>query len=788
MPTVTEPESPTPEGLQLADALLEQKEWLRITLATTADAAITADASGRVTSLNSVAESLTGWRSDDAAGVLLVEVFKIVDATSRNPIEGPALRALREGVVVGLANHTLLIARDGTEWLVEDSAAPVRNPAGAIVGVVLIFRDITERRRREQAAKQALDFVKEIVTTLREPFLVLDEGLRVRTANDAYYRAFRVSGDETVGRSLQELGDGQWGIPALLALLTKQIPEEIDVHDFEVERDFPEIGFRNMLLNARRFPPEGENSTLILLAFKDITDRKRSEAAVRGSELRYRRLFQTAKDGILILDADTGKIIDANPFMSGLLGYEHDEFLGEELWQIGLFKDKDESRAAYRELKEKAYIRYDHLPLKTKGGQEVEVEFVSNIYSVEGNLVAQCNIRDITDRSRLERKTHEQATALADLHRRKDEFLAMLSHELRNPLSPILNAVQLLRLQDDEGSLQKEARNVIERQVGHMARLVDDLLEISRITTGRVRLQQERLDARGIVERAIESARPLIARRRHELTVAQPTEPIWLHADSTRLEQVLVNLLNNAAKYTEEGGRIWLDVRQEGDEMVLSVTDSGDGIAAEVLPRVFDLFSQADRSLDRSQGGLGIGLALVQRLVEMHRGTVMAHSAGPGQGSEFVVRLPVLLSPERKSKPIPAKPVDQAAPGSRILVVDDNEDSADMLAKLLERSGHEARTAYTGPEALDIAAGYMPDLVLLDIGLPEIDGYEVARRLRLIPGLEQIKIVAMTGYGQDTDIRLAQEAGFDSHQVKPINFARVLELLATMLSPPDTKA
>jgi PAS domain S-box-containing protein len=786
VPTITEPEPPAPERQRSANALLEQQEWLRVILASIGDAVITADASGQVTSLNAAAESLTGWKSDEVAGVPLLEVFKIADENGHWPIESPAGRALREGVAVGLANHTLLFAKDGTKRLIEDSAAPIYNEAGEVAGVVLVFRDVTERRQHEREAKEALSYAEEIVATLREPFLVLDNGLKVKTANAAFYRAFHVSGENTVGRFIYELGNGQWDIPALRTLLERQIPEEIAVHDFEVEHDFPEIGTRSMRLNGRRFPPEGKNPTLILLAIGDVTERKRSDAALKGSELRYRRLFQTAKDGILILDADTGKIIDANPFMSGLLGYEHDEFLGQELWQIGLFQDKEESRAAYRELRAKAYIRYDHLPLKTKGGREVEVEFVSNIYPVEGHQVAQCNIRDITDRSRLERKTQEQASALADLHRRKDEFLAMLSHELRNPLSPILNAVHLLRLQGDEGLLQREARSVIERQVGQLTRLIDDLLEVSRITTGRVRLQQDRLDMRGVVERGIESARPLIARRRHELSVSLPAEPIWLYADSTRLEQVVVNLLNNAAKYTEEGGQIWLTIRQEGDEMVLRVRDTGVGIAPEVLPRVFDLFTQADRSLDRSQGGLGIGLALVQRLVEMHRGTAVAHSAGLGRGAEFIVRLPVLLSPARQSPPDLTRPADLPARGSRILVVDDNEDSAEMLAKLLARSGHVVRTAYTGPTALEVAAEWLPEVVLLDIGLPGINGYEVARRLRLIPQLAVVKIVAMTGYGQEADVRLAQEAGFDSHQVKPINFTNVLELLATMLSPPDS--
>ena len=764
-------------------ALYEQKEWLRVTLSNVSDAVITADAGGGVTSMNQEAQSLTGWTTVEAAGLPLEVVFRLINQKSRQPIENPASRSLRESVIVGLTNHSLLVARDGTERPVDDSASPIYNEAGEVAGVVLVFRDVADRGRHERAAHEALTYAEEVVATLREPFLVLDNALKIKTANAAFYRAFHVAQENTVGRFIHELGNGQWDIPFLRTLLKKPIPEEVAVNDFVVEHDFPEIGPRSMLLNARRFPPEGENPTLILLAIEDRTERMRADATVKDSELRYRRLFQTAKDGILILNAGTGKIIDANPFMSGLLGYEHDEFLGKELWQIGLFRDKEESRAAYQKLKEKAYIRYDHLPLKTKGGREVEVEFVSNIYSVDGRQVAQCNIRDITDRCRLERKTQEQASALADLHRRKDEFLAMLSHELRNPLSPILNAVHLLRLQGEESLIQREARSVIERQVGQLARLVDDLLEVSRITTGRVRLRSERLDMRSVVERAVESARTLIARRRHELSVSQPTEPIWLYADSTRLEQVVVNLLNNAAKYTEEGGRIRLEILQEGDEMVLRVSDTGVGIAPEVISHVFDLFTQADRSLDRSQGGLGIGLALVQRLVEMHRGTVSAHSGGLGRGSEFTVRLPVLLSLPKFSPPSPPKRVDSPAGGWRILVVDDNEDSAEMLAKLLAGSGHIVRTAYTGPAALDVAAECLPDVVLLDIGLPGINGYEVARRLRLIPQLKGIKIVAMTGYGQEADIRLAHEAGFDSHQVKPINFDKVLELLSTLLSP-----
>ncbi len=629
----------------------------------------------------------------------------------------------------------------------------------------------------------ALQYAEEILATLREPFLVLDRDLRIMTANASFYRAFHASEPETVGHFLHELGDGQWNIPALRALLGEAIPKAISVQEFEVEHDFPAIGPRSMPLNARRFPPDGEHPTLVLLAIRDVTERKRSEAALRDSELRFRRLFLTAKDGILILDADDGKIIEANPFMGGLLGYELGDFLGKELWEIGLFQDKEANREAYRVLRATGYIRYENLPLRTKGGDEVEVEFVSNLYMVGDRQVAQCNIRDITRRSRMEREAMTQATAMADLHRRKDESLAMLSHELRNPLSPILNAVHLLRLQVGENLIQREARDIIERQVGQLSRLVDDLLEVAVFTSGKIRLQAVRLDMRGVVERAAESARPLIIRRGHVLTLDLPGEPIWLIADPARLEQVVVNLLNNAAKYTDEGGRIWLGIRSEGGAMVLSVRDTGIGIDVKQFPDIFDLFTQAARSLDRAQGGLGIGLSLVQRLVEMHQGTVEVRSGGLGRGSEFLIRLPMPMTEESEPPPDLETPAGRPTHGGRVLVVDDNVDSAETLAKLLRRSGHEVRTAYSGPAAPVAAGEQLPDVVLLDIGLPGLDGYEVARRLRQDARLKDVRLVAMTGYGQESDLQLAREAGFDQHAVKPVNFPKVLELLAT---PPAT--
>jgi PAS domain S-box-containing protein len=502
--------------------------------------------------------------------------------------------------------------------------------------------------------------------------------------------------------------------------------------------------------------------------------------SVRSSEVRYRRLFEAAQDAIFILDGDSGRITDANPYITQLLGYSHAEFLGKELWEIGLFRDIEASRIAYRELKRSGFIRYEHLPLHTKDGRKVEVEFVSNVYDVAGETVIQCNIRDITERSRLERQTQEQAVALADISRRKDEFLAMLSHELRNPLSSILNAVYLLRLQKDEDLIQQQARNIIERQVGHLARLIDDLLEISRITVGSIQLRQERLDLRGIVDRAVETVRSLIDRRKQTLAVELPPEPVWLIADPTRLEQVIGNLLNNAVKYTDEGGSIWLTLEQEG-EAVLRVRDTGIGIAPELLPHIFDLFTQADRASDRSQGGLGIGLTLVEKLVGMHGGTAQAFSAGLGLGSEFTIRLPIAVP---MFKPSQAAPVAEASEvisrPSRVLVVDDNLDAAESMATWLQLAGHDVQTAYGGPAALEAAVAFRPTIVLLDIGLPEMDGHEVARLLRQTPGLDNAWLIALTGYGRKEDYRLSEEAGFDHHLVKPADPQKLRTLLASL--------
>ncbi len=530
---------------------------------------------------------------------------------------------------------------------------------------------------------------------------------------------------------------------------------------------------RSLELYAFRVDDEPLRSVGVL--FKDVTDRKHADGLLRDSEERYRRLFESAKDGILVLDFSSGVIIDANPFMTELIGYSAAELAGKELWQIGLFADKAGSEAAVRQLQEQGYIRFENLPLQSKSGRTVEVDVVGNAYREHSHKVIQCNIRDISERCALERTMRSHAEALAVIDRRKDEFLAMLSHELRAPLAPIVSAAQILRLRENEGLVERQACMIIERQVGQLKYLVDDLLEVSRITQGKVHLRAEPVVLDTIIELAVEAVTPLMEWRHHQLTVTLPKAPLGLTGDGARLEQVVVNLLTNAAKYTDEGGRIWLSLDLESDTAVLRVRDNGIGMSADLLPHVFDLFTQEERSLDRAQGGLGIGLSLVRRLVEAHGGTVAATSA-PGLGSEFVVRLPLTTTaPMLPLRSLP-KPATEAR--CQVLVVDDSIDTAESLALLLSAAGHRVRTAHDGPTALASIAQATPDAVVMDIGLPGIDGYEVARRVRRRPGTDRLVMVAMTGYGQERDRLLAHEAGFNHHLVKPADLDELLRILA----------
>ncbi len=384
-------------------------------------------------------------------------------------------------------------------------------------------------------------------------------------------------------------------------------------------------------------------------------------------------------------------------------------------------------------------------------------------------------------------QVNELREASEAANRAKDEFLAMLGHELRNPLSPIVTALHLMNLRG--GNDGAHERRIIERQVAHLTRLVDDLLDVSRIARGKVELKSEIVELHGVVAQAIEMARPLVEQRAHALTVDVPARGLAVKGDVTRLSQVVANLLNNAAKYTPVGGRITITGEVHQGEAVLRVRDTGMGIAADVLTGIFDLFVQGRQTIDRSAGGLGLGLAIAKNLIERHGGSVSAFSDGVGHGSEFVVRLPHVAADEQASAASPRTPVtsEQSCEPQRILVVDDNEDGAEMLSVALGHKGHDTRTAYDAATALKLAEEFVPDLAFLDIGLPEMDGYELATRLRRLPGLEGIYLVALTGYGQESDRRKTRAAGFDQHLVKPVDFSLVDEVVSESRSQAERR-
>ena len=378
---------------------------------------------------------------------------------------------------------------------------------------------------------------------------------------------------------------------------------------------------------------------------------------------------------------------------------------------------------------------------------------------------------DLAHRAAVAVENTQLYQALRGADQRKDEFLATLAHELRNPLAPIRNALQILKMPRLDLETMERSRSMMERQVQHLIRLVDDLLDVSRVVRGKIELRREPVELATVIARAVELVQPLVDTQGHRLTVHISRESLLLDADPVRLTQVIGNLLTNAAKYTEQNGRIWLTAKREGEMAVVRIRDKGIGIAPAMLPRIFELFVQADHTSTKTQGGLGIGLTLVKNLVEMHNGIVQARSEGLGKGSEFIVRLPISVHGDstHAGQAVQQAPTPISSSGYRVLVVDDNQDAANSLAMLLKMQGHEVRVAFSGMAAVEMTKTYTPDVVFMDIGMPGIDGYEAARRIRQQPGFGKVVMAALTGWGQQEDRRRTAEAGFDHHLVKPLD-------------------
>jgi PAS domain S-box-containing protein len=530
----------------------------------------------------------------------------------------------------------------------------------------------------------------------------------------------------------------------------------------------------NATLEAANMELAEANQTLSA----EMAERARAEEARRKGDERLRAIVQHTPAAVYQIDLDN-RFVLVNRRFEELYGRQATDVVGRTIREVF----SPEAAAAVeaniaRVISENRALEVEAI-VDTPDGPHVYSKIKAPMLDDEGKLRGVVVVAtDITDRKRM-------LEALREGDRRKDEFLAMLAHELRNPLAPILNAAQLMRLKEIEDPELLWCRDVIERQGQHLARLVDDLLDVSRITQGKIKLKREHVDLATIVARAVETTRPLIDARRHELVLEMPCDPIYVDADLTRLAQVIGNLLNNAAKYTEDGGLIRLTVQQgtglDGHgEAVVRVRDSGVGIPPEMLPRMFELFSQAERTLDRAQGGLGIGLALVRRLVEMHGGIVSAHSEGAHKGSEFVVRLPSLDVHEAPA-PKPSSLNGVVRPQARrVVIADDNQDAANSLAMLLRASGDTVELAHDGAEALEVAERVRPDVIFLDIGMPRLDGCATARRIRATSWGRDVALIALTGWGEPDARGRTHEAGFDAHLVKPIDFGALMGVLTKL--------
>ena len=480
-----------------------------------------------------------------------------------------------------------------------------------------------------------------------------------------------------------------------------------------------------------------------------------------------------SSDDAIISKTLDGIITSWNAGAERLFGYTAAEAIGRSIHLVIPQDRKDEEEMILGRLRRGERIDHFQTVRQAKDGHALDISLtISPIRNEAGELVGASKVaRDITLQKRAQ---HE----LQEADNKKNEFIALLAHELRNPLGPIRHAANILRARTPTPDELQWATKIIDRQTEHMTRLVDDLMDVSRITRGTIELRREPVDVADVLKAAVEASSALIERSRHQLRVTPPSQPLYVEGDTTRLTQVVANLLDNAAKYTDPGGRIWLSAEREGEEALIRVKDTGIGIASELLPRIFDMFTQSALPLERAQGGLGVGLSLVDRLVKLHGGTVSAYSAGPGQGSQFTVRLPAWNTP-RLHAPEPKDELQQVSDKRcRVLVVDDNEDSVDSLAMLLRMLGHEVATSNDGESALNVADQFRPDVAILDIGLPKLNGYDLAKQIREMPWARDVVLVALTGWGQEQHRRRSAESGFNHHLTKPVE----LEVLQQILS------
>ena len=739
-------------------------------------AAYTCDADGLITYFNHQAAQV--WGREPEIGSPL---DRYCGSHKLLSVDGTAIRHEESWMAVALQTgrechgREIVVERaDGSRVSVLAHASPLHDDQDKIVGAVSVLVDISRRRLAEAALGESQQRFQALSTNSPAAIFIKDLDGRYVVANPLAC--------EVLGRPEGAVGCTDHD------LLPAEVADVLRQHDLQViatgrtvesEEIVSHGGDERWFLSVK-FPLTGADgqATGVGGVAIDVTDRRRTAQALAESEERFHTLADNMAQLAWMADA-AGAIFWLNKRWFDYTGLTLEESQGWG-WQqahhpehvqrvVEKFRDCVGSGSPWEDTFQLRgqdgryrWFLSRAIPIRDSRGQ------VQRWFGTNTDVTAQ----------------REAEESLREADRRKDDFLAVLAHELRNPLAPICNSLHILGLADDVDPAIAKIRDIMERQTNHLVRLVDDLLEVSRITQGKIELRSETVELAAVIRSAIETSRPMIDAARHQLAIVLPAEPLTLQADPVRLAQVVANLLNNAAKYTPERGQVWLSASADASEAVIEVRDNGIGIPADVLPHVFEKFTQWNGAQGRPQGGLGIGLALARSLVEMHGGRIEAHSDGLGRGTRVTVRLPLAASAAPAKAPrAENRPVERAVPTRRFLVVDDARDSAYILGKLLESMGQVVSTANNGVTALEIARAERPDVVISDIAMAEMDGYQLAARLRAEPTLAHTVLVALTGYGQESDRQRTKEAGFEHHLVKPVGVETLEQLFAALAAP-----
>jgi len=834
--------------------LEREREKLSVTLASIGDAVLACDTAGRITYVNPVAVSLTGWSPQAAQNQRIESVFQIINEQTRAPAPSIAAQVLEEKRVVALANHTALISKDGRETPIEDSAAPIIDSNGTLSGVVLVFHDVTEKRRAQQALRESEQRFRLKLESILSPeggigsleLADLIDADALRALLQSFHQLSRIpvgiidmKGKVLVGVGWQDIctkfhrvnpescqhciesdtqlsagvpegehrlykcKNNMWDVATPIVVGRRHVgniftgqfffdDEVVDRNVFCAQAERFGFGKEAYLAAVDRVPRLTRRAVYEGMAFyaklshmlsklsysnlalaRTLSERDRATASLQESEERFRLALRNAPVSVAAQDRDLRYVWAYNQRTAST-----DQVIGKLDADIFAPDEAVRVTAVKRRVLEEGIELREQMWFERPGGRVALDICWEPIRDEAGQVsgVASATV-DLTPIKLAEEALRQANTQLAEADLRKNEFLAMLSHELRNPLAPITNSLYVLDRAPPGSEQATRAKEIIARQVSQLSHLVDDLLDVTRITSNKIHLNKERLELNEVARRAIEDNRSLFETAGVSLELKAAPQPLPVLADRTRVAQIIGNLLQNAAKFARQGGTTRVSLFAAESEAMVRVVDDGVGMAPEILARLFQPFMQAEHTLDRSQGGLGLGLALVKGLVELHGGRVSAYSEGPGRGTEFLVRLP--LDTRAIATPS-ALPLPVVRPPRRILIIEDNVDAADSLREALELGGDEVEVAHDGPDGLARARVFQPEIILCDIGLPGMDGYQVARAFRSDVAFKTTRLVALSGYALPEDVRCASEAGFDRHLAKPPSLEMLEELLESL--------